>query len=67
MKVIITEFTEKEYVEVKVVDASGSTLQRFTFNNKIEAKAFFSGFHCSQNIINGLVQSLPMTYEFLKA
>jgi hypothetical protein len=61
MKLIIT--VHEDSAEVEVRDASGINLHVFTFSTEKEARAFCTGFTCAKSVANGLIQSMPMTYE----
>jgi len=61
MKLIITDY--KDYSEVVVRDETGINLHVYTFDDKKTAQAFCTGFQCAKTVINGLVQSLPLSYE----
>ena len=62
MKLILTEYVDKQYVELEVMDGC-LRLSCYTFNTMKEAEAFCSGFSCAKMIANNLIQSLPMGYE----
>lgn len=64
MNITITEY--EDHTEVRVTN-NGETLHVYTFETYNEAKAFFQGFKAAQSVINGLVQSLPMSYENIEA
>jgi hypothetical protein len=65
MNILRTDY--EDHTEIRVVDAKGQGLHCFTFDDKEEAKAFMNGWRCCQSVINGLVQSLPQSYDTVKA
>jgi hypothetical protein len=60
MKLIIID--HEDHSEVSVMDGD-RRLNTYVFGDYLQARAFVSGFLCAKSIMNGLVQSLPMTYE----
>jgi hypothetical protein len=62
MKLIITEHRDG-HCEVEVRNAIGINEHVYSYDTKKEAIAFCSGFQCAKCVINGLVQSLPLSYE----
>jgi len=62
MKIHIIQY--KDYCEVIIRNAQGINLHIYNYNTLAEAKSFFQGFRCCQSVINGLVQSLPLGYDF---
>jgi hypothetical protein len=73
MKLIINNVTVtskegvvEKYSEVTVKNGVGFSLSTHTFDTPAEAKAFCSGFQVAKTVINGLVQSLPTSYEVTK-
>ena len=61
MKITITNYPKGS--EVIITDNDNSTLHHYVFDDRKQAEAFFTGFRCAQQVINGLVQSLPLNYE----
>lgn len=45
-----------------IVRRNGMNVHVYTFDTKKEAIAFFTGFQCAKEVINNLVQSVPLGY-----
>jgi len=61
MKIILVTYVD--HFEVEVKNQEGYRLHCYTYMTRNEALAFISGFHCAKTVINGLVQSLPLSHE----
>jgi hypothetical protein len=64
IKLIITDY--EDHSEVTIKDGC-LLLHSYVFDDHRAARAFRSGFSCAKSVINGLVQSLPLSYECVKA
>ena len=64
MKLIITDY--EDHSEVTIKDGC-QLLHSYTFDDGHAARAFCTGFNCAKSVINGLVQSLPLSYEIRKS
>ncbi len=61
MKLIITKF--EDHCEIAVKDNSGATLHAFSMKDYDSARSFCLGFFCAQNILSGLIQLIPCSFE----
>ena len=64
MKLILTEHEDQS--EVEVMDGC-LRLHAYTFDDHKQARAFCQGFQCAKTVANGMIQSLPMSYESRKS
>lgn len=64
MKLILTQHAD--HVEITVRDDSGINLHCYTFDDKKQAEAFCTGFHCAKTVANDLIQAMPLGYELKK-
>ena len=68
MKTILEIYSD--HVDVVVIDKNNKRIHVYTFDNRNEAEAFFTGFRCCQQLANSLIQSIPTIhtteYAFIK-
>lgn len=51
------------WYEVRIRRSDGIPLHCFVYKSKAEVDAFVNGFTSCKEVMNGLVQSLPVTYS----